>query len=51
MRKDCIQGIPRNNVSSGNGKIGLSLQVYVECVTRANIGTMNPDQQKTDKTT
>ena len=36
----------------GMARIGrLSLQVYVEGVTKVNIGPMNADQQKTDKAT
>ena len=30
---------------------GLSLQVYVEGVAKADIGPMNADQQQTDKAT
>ena len=52
LRKDCKQGIPRNNVSLGMARIGrLSLQVYVGGVAKADIGPMNVGQQKTDKAT
>ena len=39
LRRDCRQGIPRNNVSSGNG--GLSLLEYVGVVAKADIGPVN----------
>lgn len=54
LRRDnyCRQWVPRNNISSGNGKNRrLSLQVYVEGLSKADIGPMNTEQQKTDKTT
>ena len=52
LRRDCRQGIPRNNHSSGNNKIRRThRQVYVEDVAKADIGPMNTDQQKTNKAT
>ena len=45
MRKNCRQHISRNNTSSRNGRIGgLSLQVYVGGVAKADIGQMNVGQ-------
>ena len=52
LRRDYRQGIPRNNVSSGNDKNRRSQSSdYVEDVAKAEIGPMNADQQQTDKAT
>ena len=52
LRRDYRRGISRNNISSWMARIGgLSLQVYVEGVVKANIGPINADQQKTGKAT
>ena len=45
LRRDCRQGISRNNISSGNGEIGdFGLQIYVAGVAKADIGPMNAGQ-------
>ena len=52
LRRDCRQGIPRNNVSSRNGKNRRTqLLVYVGGVAKANLGIMDVGQQKIDKAT
>ena len=47
--KDCRQGIPRNNISSGNGKNKRTQPSGIcrICVTKADIGPMNTAQQMT----
>ena len=52
LRKDYRQEIPRNNVSSRNGKkYKNNLLGYVEGVAKADIEPMRVDQQKTYKAT
>ena len=52
LKRDCRQGVPRNNVSSGNGKNkSINLLYYMGSVAKANIWSINVDQWKTDKVT
>ena len=52
LRRDCRQEFLGIIFLLGMPRIGgLSLQVYVEGVTKANTGPMNADQQKIDKAT
>ena len=52
LRMDCRQGIPRNNVSSGNGKNRRTQPSGIcrKC-GKANIEPINVGQQKIDKGT
>ena len=52
MRRDCRQWISSNDISLGiTGTEGLSLQVYVGDVEKADTGKMNVNQQEIDKAT
>ena len=47
LKRNCRQGIPRNNVFSGKGKMNVNkLLDYAEGVAKTNIRPMNADQQR-----